>query len=48
MTDYSPFTGKARPPAAPPQLSRVLWTMRGERGRIITAGIYVVATGRGR
>jgi hypothetical protein len=46
MTDYSPFAGRHRMPEAPLVLSRTLWTMRGPKGSVVTAGIYDVLTGR--
>jgi hypothetical protein len=46
MPDYTPFSGRYRPPAVTIELSRVLWTMRSGVGKEITAAIFNVATGR--
>ena len=46
MTDYSPRKARPRPKAPPPQLSRAVWQMRSDAGKVIHAGIYDVPTGR--
>ena len=46
MTEYSPFNGKWPLRDARIVLSRTLWTMRGPKGAVVTAGIYDVMTGR--
>lgn len=46
MTNYTPFSGTRRVSPSSLELSRVLWTMHSSVGKVITAAIYNVLTGR--